>query len=181
MDAMERDRKLGGQVAFAFFLVGAPAALAIGVATDRVSQLVYQWISQAILSYWCDVKIGELTHMATNWEDKSRGLNRRDWLEGYVLQLLIFAVVNRQHTSFEKGQGLRLLVFRGTRTKALRIFREGQLELLEPQGLGFANVLSRSLGHSPLFGLRPHRLFCVCVCVASRFRMPSLMNMMCML
>jgi len=36
MDPTERDRKLGGQVAFAFFLVGAPAALGIGFAADRV-------------------------------------------------------------------------------------------------------------------------------------------------
>ena len=36
MSERERDRKLGGEIAFAFFLLGAPASLAIGVAADRV-------------------------------------------------------------------------------------------------------------------------------------------------
>ena len=40
MSDKERDQKLGGEIAFAFFLVGAPAALAIGVATDRVTRFV---------------------------------------------------------------------------------------------------------------------------------------------
>ena len=35
MSDEERDRKLGGEIAFAFFLLGAPAALAIGVATGE--------------------------------------------------------------------------------------------------------------------------------------------------
>jgi hypothetical protein len=38
MNNEERDRKLGGQLAFAFFLLGAPASIAIGIATgDDVS------------------------------------------------------------------------------------------------------------------------------------------------
>ena len=36
MSDAERDRKLGGEIAFAFFLLGAPASVLIGLAADRV-------------------------------------------------------------------------------------------------------------------------------------------------
>jgi len=41
MNDEQRDRKLGGGIAFAFFLLGAPVCVAIGLATDRVSNRVH--------------------------------------------------------------------------------------------------------------------------------------------
>ena len=48
MDDEERDRKLGGEIAFAFFLLGAPAALGIGFATGTDD---FTWRHKQLLTH----------------------------------------------------------------------------------------------------------------------------------
>lgn len=57
-DAEERDRKLGGDISLAFFLIGAPASLVIGCLTDSSDRsVVFAWT----------VFIGEGACLATYW------------------------------------------------------------------------------------------------------------------
>eukprot|EP00808_Paulinella_micropora_P014793 g27029.t1 len=64
-DDNERDKKLGGDISLAFFLVGAPASFLIGLLVDRTNR---------VRLYAATVIVGESACAATYWTTTYRGL-----------------------------------------------------------------------------------------------------------